>query len=378
VYEEHYKEDPYTKEKYPQSIYHDAPQQDLKWVGNKTLNRIGAEPKVMGQDKMGNDQVWPHQLYLKVKRCPHSHAVVTSIDTTAAKALPGVVMVLTHDDVPDLIARAPYSYCLNKECWTDGHAVAAVAATEESIAEEAIDLIEVEYDVLPFVIHGDDAIKDDYVLHGDTNEVGTPWTHDIRGDVEAGFAEAGVTTVEGHYSSVTRPFYGEAPVAPFENESTSCSWENDRLICYISTQNPWGDSRTIASNVGLPQNRIVARHTLMGCGFGRKGSDQAGQTLAGYVSMKTHRPVKWLQDNWGYFGPCRSTWQSRVHDIKTGVKDDGTLVAYENKCVVTGGYLGGRGGQSGMAPIPFRWQVPNLYLEAHDVWTNTMGNGIPR
>lgn len=377
MYETYFKEDPYTKEKYPQSIYHDST--NLKWVGNKDVSRVGAQAKVIGQGKMANDFVFPNQLFLKLKRCPHSHAIVTSIDTTAAKQLPGVVMVLTHDDVPDLIARAPYSYCLNKECWVEGHAIAAVAATEESIAEEAIDLIDVEYEVLPFVLHPDDALKDDaYVLHGDTNEIGTPWVHDSRGDVEAGFAESGVTTIEGTYRSVTKPYYGEHPVAGLENESTTCSWENDRMICYISTQNPWGDSRTIASNLNLPQNKIVARHTLMGCGFGRKGSDQAGQTLAGYISMKTHRPVKWLQDNWGYFSVNRSSWGCRIHEMKTGVKDDGTLVAYKELVTTGGGYLGSRGGQSGIAPVPFRWQVPNLYLEAHDAWTNTEGNGIPR
>ena len=64
--------------------------------------------------------------------------------------------------------------------------------------------------------------------------------------------------------------------------------------------------------------------------------------------------------------------------MKTGVKDDGTLVAYSNITTTGGGYLGSRGGQSGIAPVPFRWQVPNLYLEAHDAWTNTEGNGIPR
>ena len=379
MYEQHYKQDPYTKEKYPQSIYHDSPQSELKWIGNKDVTRVGAETGVTGVDKFGNDFVHPNQLYLKLKRCPHSHAIVTSINTTAAKNLPGVVMVLTHDDVPDLIARAPYSYCLNKECWVEGHAVAAVAATEESIAEEAIDLIEVEYEVLDFVLHPDDALESGaYVLHGDTNEIGTPWIHDSRGDVDAAFAQSGVTVVEGDYRTVTKPYFGEYPVAPVENESTTCIPEEDRLVFHISTQNPWGDSRTAAGNLNLPQNKIVARHTRSGCGFGRKGSDQAGQTLAGYIALKTHRPVKWLQDNWGYFSVNRSAWGCRIHNIKTGVQDDGTLVAYSNITTTGGGYLGSRGGQSGIAPVPFRWQVPNLYLEAHDAWTNTEGNGIPR
>jgi len=203
VYEEYYHEDPYTKEKYPQSIYQNRPchpggavsnaptQGDpLKVVGDPTITRIGASTKVIGKDKFSNDQVFPNQLYLKLKRCPYSHAVVTSIDTSAAKALDGVVMVLTHDDVPDLVARAPYYYCLNTECWVEGHAVAAVAATEESIAEEALDLIDVEYDVLPFVLYEDEALEPDaYILHGDTNEIGTPYTF-TRGDPDAGFNQA--------------------------------------------------------------------------------------------------------------------------------------------------------------------------------------------
>ncbi len=390
MYEEYTKQDPYTKEKYPQSIYHNQPNPaggppsratgttPLKWVANPAIRRVGAEEKVTGKEIFGNDIVFPGMLYLKIKRCPYSHAVVKSINTTAAKALPGVVMVLTNDDIPDLINAAPYDYCLNKECWVEGMAVACVAAEEEDIAEEAIDLIEVTYDVLPFVLHQDDALKAGaYILHGDTNEVGTAVSVK-RGDVDAGFAQSTKVVGPDHFTTVTKPFYGVRPVAGVENESFTARWQNDRMSSWVSQQSPWGVARTVASTLGLPYNKVIGRNCRQGTGWGSKGSDGAGIRLAAYVSYKTDRPCKWYQDSDGYFCLVTSAWTCQEHTLKTGMKDDGTVVAISDVSLGNAGYRGSRAVGSSMQQLETKLTCPNLSCEGKDVWTNSQSAGVPR
>jgi len=318
-------------------------------------------------------------LYLKLKRSPYSHATVKSIDTTKAKALKGVIMVLTNADVPDLVNAAPYCYSIAKEVWTQGDCVAAVAATEEDIAEEALGLITVEYNVLPFVLHQDDALKaGSYKLHGDTNEIGNP-AITKRGDVNGptGFPAAD-KTVNTDYRSTTKPFSGVHPVASVENESIVCSWETDRMYLWCSTQSPWGAQRAVAGALALPYNKVVAKNSRMGTGFGNKGTDGAGYKIAGYISWKTHRPVKWYQDNDGYFNMQSSSWSCQNHVLKSGVKNDGTIVAFQDISQCNGGYRGNRAAESSMQPLPIRLNKVNVYLEGHDAYTNSQAAGIPR
>lgn len=375
MYESFTKVDPYTKEKYPQSIYHDS--KTLKWVGNPAIERLGASARVMGNETYSNDILMTNMLFLKLKRAPYSHATVTSIDTTKAKALPGVVMVLTYNDVPNLINAAPYFYCISKDVWNSMECVAAVAATEEDIAEEALNLITVQYTVLPFVLHQDDALKSGaYILHGSTNEVGTP-APTTRGDVNAGFA-ASDKTVTLDYRSVTKPFAGDHPVASVEPESFTCYWDDQKLYVWSSTQSPWGSLRSAAAALGIPYNRVAALNSRMGTGFGNKGTDGAGVKIAAYISYNTHRPVKWFQDNDGHFGMNSSSWACQSHVMKAGLKNDGTIVAISDISQGNGGYRGNTAVQSAMAPFNVRVKAANMYYEGHDAYTNSQGAGIPR
>ncbi len=375
MYEQYVKVDPYTKEKYPQSIYHSS--KNLKWVGNPTIRRADAPLKVTGKAQFGNDKLLPNMLYLKLKTCPYSHAKVKSIDTSKAKALPGVAMVLTNADVPNLMAAAPYIYCLQKECWLSGDAVAAVAAVDEDIAEEACALITVEYDVLPFVLHQEDAMKANAPrLHGDTNEVGTPFTFK-RGDIEKGFSQAD-KVVEKTYSSTTKPYRGTRPVAPLEQESMTCLWDGYRLLCWSGTQGPHNDQRMIAAQIGVPYNRVVVYDTCMGTGFGLKGNCSRQKILAGYISKMTGKPVKTYQDTDVYFNTQTSSQTGQTHTLKAGLKSDGTLVALSAINHMNAGWAGSRGAQSGTYHISTRVTVPNLYLECHDYWTNSQSAGVPR
>jgi CO/xanthine dehydrogenase Mo-binding subunit len=139
MYEEYDIIDPFTKEHYPHSIYHDSA--TLKVLGDTTVLRVDAGEKVSGQIKFANDIILPNLVFLKFKRCPYSHAKVTSLDVSKAKALEGVVDVIIPEDVADLVTSPPYEYVLQTECWLVGNEVAAVIAEDEDVAEEALKLM---------------------------------------------------------------------------------------------------------------------------------------------------------------------------------------------------------------------------------------------
>src|ERR1700688_4506418 len=143
----------------------------FKWVGTRPIRPDGV-PKVTGRALYGADLKLPGMLYGKILRSPHAHARIKSIDTSAAEALPGVKAVMTHADLPDqkFDYIGPERVAVNfwhvtrnilarEKAYYEGHAIAAVAATSASIADEALSLIKVDYEVLPHVIDVDDAMK---------------------------------------------------------------------------------------------------------------------------------------------------------------------------------------------------------------------------
>ena len=377
LYEEHFHEEPFTGEKYPQSIYHSEP--NLKVIGDPSITRVDAGLKVTGQAKFANDMCFPiPPLYLKFKRCPYSHARVTSIDTSAAKALPGVVMVLTHADIPELIARPPYHYVLMETCYHEGAEVAAVAAEDEDIAEEALALINVDYEVLPFVLHADEAMESGApVIFGETNEVGSPATLIERGDAETSFASAPIK-VEGKYDSLTKPWTGERDCAPIECETLTAAWHDGYMEAWTSAQNPYGDSRTIAAQLGLAYNEVRCPPCFSGVGFGNKGSNAKGKILAPWISRETNRPVKWRGDNTGQMSTGRSCQQGQHLTCKTGMDSDGTIVSHVCANIADSGSYGGRASTDATHIIRAMIDSQDMLLTGRDFATNAQGAGVPR
>jgi xanthine dehydrogenase molybdenum-binding subunit len=370
MYENVCKQDPFTKEYYPQSIYHD--QKQLKVVGNKDIGRDGIMIKLQGKALFANDIQMSDILYLQFKRSPYSHAKIKKIDTSKAKALDGVVMVLTHDDIPDLMVSAPYGYLLSNEVWLEGDEVAAVAAVEESIAEEALSLIEVEYEQLPFVLYCEDAQKEgSYILHGTTNEVVPPatMTHK-RGDVETGFAQAD-KVLEGKYHSLVKPWTGARDHGTIEAESFTVYWDGEFLNSWTSLKNVYDDWKTLASIFNLPLNKVRMPATYCGCNWGSaKGGLLKGEVMAAYMSMKTNRPVKCYAGTEAKFN-ATGKMADQHHAIKVGVNNDGTLVAISDVTVNNTGPFGGTSAEDCHTSDRTMWTVPNLYLEGHDAYTNT-------
>ena len=363
MYEEHRIVDPWRGHKYPHSIYHNEP--TLKVCGTPNIKRIDAPPKVTGTAKFANDQNLPNKLYLLFKRCPHSHAKVTSIDTTKAKAMPGVVMVLTHEDIPDMMASSPWTPYLHEECYVEGDEVAVVAAEEFDIAEEAIAQIDVEYEVLPFILDPVAALEPNaYIVHGDSNlERENFFTH-TRGDVDAGFDEAD-EIIEDNYDSMSRD-HGD-----LEGENNTVFWDGEILTSWTCMKNVYSDQATLASRLNLPINKVRIAPGYQSVNFGSgKGSFLKGEVVAGYVSMHTHRPVKFRGLTEGKFN-ATGNQTDQHHQIKVGVKNDGTLTAISDYTINNSGAYGSRSSNDCHTVVRAIYECPNLYLEGKDAYTNT-------
>jgi len=227
---------------------------DLRVVGTRPVRPDGVD-KVTGRAMFGADMVMPGMLWGKVKRSPHAHARIVSIDASKALKLPGVKAVVTADDFPDIpseeafVGEGPMNFRdLSRNCMArgkalyEGHAVAAVAAISQAIADQAIELIDVKYDVLPYVIDVEAAMADDApVLHDDlftgnaepkptkpSNIAKRVYFH--KGNAEDGFKQADVI-VEGRYT--TEPVHQ----AYIEPHAALCSYNPDgQSIIYSSSQ----------------------------------------------------------------------------------------------------------------------------------------------
>jgi CO/xanthine dehydrogenase Mo-binding subunit/aerobic-type carbon monoxide dehydrogenase small subunit (CoxS/CutS family) len=304
----------------------------LEQIG-KPHARPDAVEKVMGTALYTDDYVFDGMLHGATLRSAYPHARIVGIDTSKARALPGVHAVLTHADVPGdprhgLVendwpvfagGKYPARYV--------GDPLALVVADTDEVAHEALSLIDVTYDVLPAVIDPVDARKPDApVLHPD-RPTGNLLKHiKVRsGDVDKGFAEADVVVERTYRTPMTEHAFMEpecsvAVPAGFDAD-------HDKLTVYVGSQIPYSDRRQVAKSLGLEDEQVRVKGTLMGGGFGGK-EDIAGQVHAALAAQLTGRPVKILynREESLRFHPKRHATLIRV---KTGAKKDGTLVAVE-------------------------------------------------
>jgi xanthine dehydrogenase molybdenum-binding subunit len=299
----------------------------------KPLARPDAVDKVTGAALYTDDYFFDGMLHGVTRRSAYPHARIQSIDTSKAMALPGVHAVLTHADVPGdprhgLVendwpvfagGKYPARYV--------GDPLALVVAESDEIAQEAMALIVVDYEALPAVTDPVEARKPDApVLHPD-RPTGNLLKHiKVRsGDVEGGFAAADVI-VERTYRT---PMTEHAFLEPECSLAVPAGYDADhaKLTVYVGSQIPYSDRRQVAKSLGLEDEAVRVKGTLMGGGFGGK-EDIAGQIHAALAAQITGRPVKILynREESLRFHPKRHATLIRV---KTGAKRDGTLVAVQ-------------------------------------------------
>jgi putative selenate reductase molybdopterin-binding subunit len=375
-------------------------QEDMTTVGHPE-KKVDAVKLVQGKPAFTADIEMRDLLYAKVLRSPHAHAEIKSIDTSEAEALPGVAAVLTWKDIP----RVAYStagqshpipgpldtFSLDHKVRFVGDRVAMVAAETEEIAYRALDLIKVDYEVLPPIVDPTESMAEGaHVIHNEpeyvdfaesdaSKNVAAKIRIDI-GDVEKGFAEAD-HIFEEEYD------VPKVQLAHIEPHVTLTYWdEDDRLVVRTSTQVPFHVRRQISPVIGLPIKRIRVVKPRVGGAFGGK-QEFLIEDVPAHLTIATGRPVIYEMNREEEFIGARTRHPMRIR-LKTGVKKDGTITANEMYALSdTGAYgchaltVAGNTGHKAMALYvgdgPYR-EKPNIRFYADTVYTNTVPSGAYR
>ena len=383
-----------------------APQKPFQVVGKAEI-KVDAVKLVQGKPAFAADMEMRGMLVARVLHSPHAHARIRSIDATRARELPGVAAVLTWQDLPrvvystagqsDPIPGPLDAFSLDAKVRFVGDRVAFVAAETAEIAEQALRLIDVDYEILPAVLDPTQSMQPGApVLHDEAEYVNFADSDPARnlaaeiridiGDVEKGFAEAD-RIFEADYRV---PKVQQAHIEP---HVALTYWdEDDRLVIRTSTQVPFHIRRILAPVLGLPVKRIRVIKPRIGGGFGGK-QEVLIEDVAAHLTIATGRPVLYETSREEEFMASRSRHPMRLR-LKTGVKNDGTITANALYALSDTGAYGchaltvtGNTGHKAMALYvgdgPYR-QAPNIRFYADVVYTNTppagayRGYGVPQ
>ncbi|MEO3475557.1 xanthine dehydrogenase family protein molybdopterin-binding subunit [Roseomonas sp. CAU 1739] len=350
-----------------------------KWIGARTIRPDGAD-KVTGRAAYAADNSVSGMIWGKVLRSPHAHAVIRSIDTSKAEALPGVKAVVTAKDLVDFPIDKSVMLGIQDMRWMarnilakekalfHGHPVAAVAAISEDVAAEACKLIVVDYEVLPHAIEIEDAIKPDApILHDWVRHEGKPsniaGTMVLKtGDVEKGFAEADII-VERTFTS--RPVHQ----GYIEPHACTVSYAADgRVTIWSSSQGQFMVRAMTSLLTDIPQSNIRAFPAEIGGGFGGKTIVYL-EPVAVMLSKKSGRPVKIVMsrdDVMRATGPAPGS----LSTVKIGAKKDGTLVAAQGTFYLQAGGLPGSPLRGPVGCSFAAYAIPNILSTGYDVVSN--------
>jgi CO/xanthine dehydrogenase Mo-binding subunit/aerobic-type carbon monoxide dehydrogenase small subunit (CoxS/CutS family) len=339
--------------------------------------RVDGVPKVTGEAKYADDYSFPNMLFAKVLFSAHPHALIKKINTEKARALPGVAGVYTAADIPGPNRCGALPQIKDQPVLADdkvrhyGDAVAVVAAESLEIAEQAVRLIEVDYEPLPGVFSVEDALRPDAPkVHAQGNLLLHRKIY--KGDVEKGFAEADAV-VEGRFKT---PMNEHAYIEP---ESGVGVYEGGVVKIYAVSQGVHHHRAEIAANLLLPISKVRVIQTVTGGGFGGK-IDNSVHVLVALLTWRTGRPVKLT-----YSREESIIASTKRHPFtmyyKLGAKKDGRLVAARVEI------YGDTGAYSSFGPAVLTrtatcsvgpYEVPNAKIDAYAVYTNNPVAGAMR
>src|SRR6267378_2146594 len=358
----------------------------LRLVGTRPIRPDGVD-KVTGRANFGADMTMPGMLWGRIKRSPHAHARIVSIDAEKALALPGVKAAVTRADFPDVsperahIGAAPHNLrdlslnCMAKgKVLYEGHAVAAVAATSPAIAEQALDLIKVEYEVLPHVMDVEAAMAPDAPLvHDNIFTAGiepkptkpsniTKMVRFAKGDVEAGFKEADII-LERRYT--TKPVH-QGYIEPHACLVSVAA--DGQCTIFSSSQGQFMVRSYTARLCGADIANIRAIPAEIGGGFGGKTIIYL-EPLAYMLSKKSGRPVKMVMSREEVFRATGPT-SGAVVEVKIGAKKDGHITAAQSILKYQSGAFPGSPVQQGCICGMAVYDFPNSLTVGYDVLSN--------
>ncbi len=313
--------EPVKKPRIPDSIH------GHKSVGHTHIRHDGID-KVIGTAMYTDDLVFDGMLYAKVRRAMIPHGFLTLLDTSKAKALPGVAAVLTADDIPGernhglVIYDWPVMIGVGERVRYVGDALAIVAAETQEIAEQASALIEAEFDLQPVITNPVQARQAEVPQ---IHEKGNLLKHiKVRkGDMDKGFAEADVILEHTFHTPTTDHAFLEPEC------SIAVPTPDGRMEIYCGSQIPYQDRTQVARAMGWPEERVRIKGQLMGGGFGGK-EDVMGQIHSAMLANATQRPVKLLFDRHESLLVHPKRHATQIH-LKIGAKKDGRIVACETE-----------------------------------------------
>lgn len=341
----------------------------------KSLVKKDALSKATGETIFAADIKMKGILWAKVLRSSCSHAIVKKIDVSRARSLKGVVAVLTHVDIPGtnafgiIVKDEPVLVEKKVRCMSD--ALAIVAAKTESIATEALDLIEVEYEQLPAVYSAIDAMAE-----------GSPCVHESgnilaaeklrKGCVEKAFGECDVVIKNSYTTQMVEHCY-------IEPEAGVAYMDGDTIVIKTCTQNPHYDRRDVASNLAVPLNQVRVVQTATGGGFGGK-LDISSQIYLALLTKKTRRPVCLVYDRKESFVATSKRHPFSI-DYTSGITKDGLIKAVKVRFICdTGAYAsyGTATMNRALVHATGPYEVPNVSVDGYCVYTNNPRSGAMR
>jgi len=359
---------------------------DFAVIG-QPLPKVDAWAKVVGETKYADDLFLPRMAYGKLLRSAHAHARIRSIDTSRARAVPGVFAVLTGDDLPRVkfgilpVSQDEEALCIEKVRMV-GDAIAAVAAVDEETAEQACRLIEVDYEPLPALMSIFDSLAHPEVRiheYGDGPNVHKNVALQF-GDVDAAFAGADLVREDVFY------FEGNTHL-PMEQHAAVAHWASDgKLTLWSSTQTPHYVHRVLAKVLDTPAAHIRVIATPVGGGFGGKTDPFSHEIVACQLSKVTGRPVKIALTREEVFYTHRGRHPVLMW-IKTGFTKRGDITGCHLRTWLDGGAYGSYGAASTFYTgviNPVTYKMPVYKFEAARIFTNKppcgpkRGHGTPQ
>ncbi|HET9408117.1 MAG TPA: molybdopterin cofactor-binding domain-containing protein [Candidatus Sulfotelmatobacter sp.] len=357
---------------------------DFSIIGKATA-MVDAAEKTTGTGKYTDDLALPGMLVGKILHSPYPHARIKSIDTRRAERLDGVVAVAVGKDAPNPFGILPvghdeHALALDKVRYV-GDNVACVAAVSESIAEQALELIDVDYEVLPSYFDPEESMKAeaDLIHENKPHNIEKDYHH-VFGDPEKGFAEA-------DQICEARFLANEVTHAAMEPHSTLASFELDphtgnlgRLTVWSSTQVPYYLQHKLSLVLEMPMSQIRVIKPLVGGGFGGKSEVIPLEIIAAIAARKAKAPVKITYTReevfWAHRGRPRT-----IIDLKTGVKNDGRITAVKARVVQDGGAYCSYGVVTILysgALLGALYDIPNIQYDGYRVLTNKPACGAMR
>ena len=308
---------------------------DYKYIG-KPVIRSDAKDITTGRAMFINDLILPRMLICRVMKSGVANAIIKSIDTARAEALPGVAAIMTYKNVPEnwITGLPAHRYTLDQHVRAAGDPVALVAAETKEIADEAIKLIQVEYEELPFVLTLEETVAPDAPqlyeqFEGNEFTPGCPmfskkpYKQIKRGDIEKGFEESAYVA-EGCYSYAKTPH----PLPP-ESPGVIGTWEDDHsLVVYASAGAP--HLFKMVAQEAMPGVNVEIRAMKTGGSYGNKQILTILAMYVGALSKMTHRPVKYMLDKTEHFHSWEIRLGSSIHG-KVGITKDGIINAVQGE-----------------------------------------------